>query len=95
MTERNKVFQKIVEKPKRTVICLGTLIKTRIAKYKEKGYLQRENYLTTPPKQGEALVKYENNLSYGSSSQFPISREYTWNPKSQRWEQTNTKVGIY
>ncbi|MBU1117767.1 hypothetical protein KKD37_02265 [Patescibacteria group bacterium] len=94
MKEKNKVLQKIIEKPKQTVINFTTMVKSRIIETEEKKRQQREICLTTPPKQGEPLVKYENNLNYGSSSQFPISWKYTWNPENKRWDQ-ESKIGCY
>ncbi|MFA7300880.1 MAG: hypothetical protein WC069_01020 [Candidatus Shapirobacteria bacterium] len=55
MTERKKILQNLVEKPKQAIINLATMVKTRIAECEEKERQRREIYLTTPPKLGKPI----------------------------------------
>lgn len=91
MTERKNLLQNIIEKPKQAIINLATMVKTRIAECEEKERQRREIYLTTPPKPGKPLVRYEDNVNYATSgSQIATKWEYTWTPDQNRWILTKT-----
>lgn len=95
MTEKNNVFQKLIEKPKQAITNLATMVKARISEAEEKARLQREIYLTTPPKEGDSTIRFEdsNNGIYCSSGALRRN-EFTWSPQEKRWLLTNSEIVV-
>lgn len=96
MIEQNNVFQKIIEKPKQTVINLTTMIKSRIVEMEENRRQQREIYLTTPPEEGAPTIRYEDSNSgiFCGSGGAIRRNEFSWSPQENRWLQTNSKIVV-
>lgn len=86
------MLQNLVEKPKQAIINLATMVKTRIEECEEKQRQQREIYLTTPPKPGEPLIRYETKrgISFSSGGQKLTTWEYQWTQDQNRWVLTKT-----
>ena len=82
MTERKNIFTNIVDKTKQII----TEIKVR---QQENVRLEQEwwdDYLTTPPKDGEPLTKvYKTRFGVMGGTEW---RDFKWNQETQRWDQT-------
>lgn len=81
MIERINIFQKIIEKPKQII----TEIKSRQQIERDRQNKLWQQYLSTPPAEGEGNTKTYTR-SVGLMGGF-ISIKYEWNQEQGRWNE--------
>ena len=82
MTERKNIIKNLLEKPKQII----SDINTHYQEQKAREVVWWNKYLTTPPAEGEPLIKrYERSVGiYGGFDK----REYKWDEATGTWLET-------